>query len=476
MARARTPRTAHDDTPSSAPDGGVPAPAPELDAPTRLPVMAALEYEGLDYGAPTVAPVPPPAQPTPPVVPAAPPAALASSNTAAPAPASAPAPDTPAGYLARVQHGQYRPFGSLNLDPLNPRTISPEMLDRLMGSIREFGFVEPVVVRPEDGLVVGGHQRMEALRRLMLGEGKTPAEIAATLVPVAVLPPGVSDAHTRALNVGLNRISGSWDYDKLNVILSELRVDLAALDFAGFSLPEVDDIAASLASIHHSSAVTGAAAGAAGFAAFGGGSAAPARGGFGALDGTAGEAPRDSSTAPDGAPADADGVGASSTSGDDADAGAAADGNAGTTRPAQGSKGAPDPLDPYTIALDTAGASERDGRPYRRVSLPYPVLPRDAGTPSAEALHGWVVALGFALAECGHAVQGHAGVEAPEGAPHPPWSVLHHALRALSAELGVPVPTGDAGREDADGEGGDDADASPEDGAGEGDDGEGGDA
>lgn len=455
MARARTPRTAHDDTPSNAPDGGVPAPAPELDAPTRLPVMAALEYEGLDYGAPTVSPVPPPAQPTPPVVPAAPPAALASSNTAAPAPASAPAPDTPAGYLARVQHGQYRPFGSLNLDPLNPRTISPEMLDRLMGSIREFGFVEPVVVRPEDGLVVGGHQRMEALRRLMLGEGKTPAEIAATLVPVAVLPPGVSDAHTRALNVGLNRISGSWDYDKLNVILSELRVDLAALDFAGFSLPEVDDIAASLASIHHSSAVTGAAAGAAGFAAFGGGSAAPARGGFGALDGTAGEAPHDPAAA-----SGADSADASSPSDDGAAAEGSTNGDGGApTRPAPGSKGAPDPLDPYTIALDTAGPSERDGRPYRRVSLPYPVLPRDASTPSAEVLHGWIVALGFALAERGDAVQGHAGVEAPEGAPHPPWSVLHHALRALSTELGVPLPVADAEREDTDGTDGDGGDA-----------------
>lgn len=411
------------------------------DAPARLPVMAALEYEGLDYDdAPAPARTPPEAQPAPE---ASAPALGNTTDTLAPV---LDAPTTPAGYLARVQHGQYRPFGALNLDPLNPRTISPEMLDRLMGSIREFGFVEPVVVRPEDGLVVGGHQRMEALWRLMLGEGKSPTEIAATLVPVAILPPGVSDAHTRALNVGLNRISGSWDYEKLNVILSELRADVDALDFAGFSLPEVDDIAASLASIHHSAAVTGAAAGAAGFAAFGGGGAGGAgRGGFGALDGTAGEQPAegtagdttDGTTAGSqgGAEGDAPEGGTGTSTGTDA-------GADGATTRHPGGKGAPDPLDPYTMALDDAGPSERDGRRYRRFSLPYPVLPPESVAPSAEALHGWVVALGYALADAGRPIDGHAGVEPPEGAPHPPWSVVRHALAALSAELGVPVPTG----------------------------------
>lgn len=425
MARPRTPAK-----PTAPTTDDTPAPTDALDnaarddAPARLPVMAALEYEGLDYGD---ASAPAPEAPAPPL------------GVTAPG-LDTPGDTTPAGYLARVQHGQYRPFGTLNLDPLNPRTISPEMLDRLMGSIREFGFVEPVVVRPEDGLVVGGHQRMEALRRLMLGEGKSPTEIAATMVPVAILPPGVSDAHTRALNVGLNRISGSWDYEKLNVILSELRADVDALDFAGFSLPEVDDIAASLASIHHSAAVTGAAAGAAGFAAFGGGSGGAGgagRGGFGALDGTAGEQPTEGT---------GDGATAGSQGGAEGDAPegstSAAGGADGATTRHPGGKGAPDPLDPYTMALDDAGPSERDGRRYRRFSLPYPVFPAESVAPSAEALHGWVVALGYALADAGRPIDGHAGVEPPEGAPHPPWSVVRHALVALSAELGVPVPTG----------------------------------
>jgi ParB/RepB/Spo0J family partition protein len=54
---------------------------------------------------------------------------------------------------------------SLRPDPANPRRISEEELDALTRSIRAWGFVEPVVARREDALVVGGHQRLVAARR-----------------------------------------------------------------------------------------------------------------------------------------------------------------------------------------------------------------------------------------------------------------------------------------------------------------------
>ena len=48
----------------------------------------------------------------------------------------------------------------LRPDPANPRRIGDEELDSLERSLRQFGFVQPVVARREDATVIGGHQRL----------------------------------------------------------------------------------------------------------------------------------------------------------------------------------------------------------------------------------------------------------------------------------------------------------------------------
>jgi ParB-like chromosome segregation protein Spo0J len=58
------------------------------------------------------------------------------------------------------------PIDLLRPDPANPRCIGEEELDSLERSIRQFGFVQPVLVRREDQTVIGGHQRLVAARRL----------------------------------------------------------------------------------------------------------------------------------------------------------------------------------------------------------------------------------------------------------------------------------------------------------------------
>ena len=58
------------------------------------------------------------------------------------------------------------PIGDLRPDPANPRRISDEELESLTRSIREFGFLDPVIARREDKVVIGGHQRMLAARKL----------------------------------------------------------------------------------------------------------------------------------------------------------------------------------------------------------------------------------------------------------------------------------------------------------------------
>ncbi len=119
------------------------------------------------------------------------------------------------------------PIDDLRPDPANPRRISDAQLEALTRSLREYGFVQPVLARREDKSVIGGHQRLTAARRLGY---KT--------VPVIFLDLTVEQA--RVLNLGLNKISGDWDEDLLARMLADLK-PVADLDLAltGFSEEEL---------------------------------------------------------------------------------------------------------------------------------------------------------------------------------------------------------------------------------------------
>ena len=58
------------------------------------------------------------------------------------------------------------PIETLRPDPANPRRISEAELEALTRSLRQFEFVQPVLARRDDGIVIGGHQRLVAARRL----------------------------------------------------------------------------------------------------------------------------------------------------------------------------------------------------------------------------------------------------------------------------------------------------------------------
>ena len=57
-------------------------------------------------------------------------------------------------------------IGDLRPDPANPRRISDDELESLTRSIREFGLIDPIIARREDKVVIGGHQRLLAARKL----------------------------------------------------------------------------------------------------------------------------------------------------------------------------------------------------------------------------------------------------------------------------------------------------------------------
>src|SRR5450756_575370 len=126
------------------------------------------------------------------------------------------------------------PIDDLRPDPANPRRISEDKLDALERSLRQFGFVQPVLARKEDRTVIGGHQRLLAARRLGLAT-----------VPVTYLDISIEQA--RLLNLALNKISGSWDDALLARLLADLQLmpDLD-LSLSGFGEDEVKDLLRSL--------------------------------------------------------------------------------------------------------------------------------------------------------------------------------------------------------------------------------------
>src|SRR6516164_11313054 len=105
----------------------------------------------------------------------------------------------------------------------NARTHSPAQIAEIAGSIRAFGFSNPILVSAE-GDIIAGHGRLAAARQLGLHE-----------VPVIVLS-DLSEVQRRQLLLADNRIAlnAGWDLEILRLELKDLSVlgaDLAALGF-----------------------------------------------------------------------------------------------------------------------------------------------------------------------------------------------------------------------------------------------------
>ena len=115
------------------------------------------------------------------------------------------------------------PITRLIPSPRNARTHSDAQIAEIAGSIRAFGFSNPILVG-EDGDIIAGHGRLAAARQLGLTE-----------VPVIVLS-GLNELQRRQLVLVDNRIAlnAGWDLDMLSIELKDLSVlgaDLAALGF-----------------------------------------------------------------------------------------------------------------------------------------------------------------------------------------------------------------------------------------------------
>lgn len=125
----------------------------------------------------------------------------------------------------------YKPIGSLEPYARNARTHSDAQVMQIAGSIRRFGFVNPVLVG-EDEVIIAGHGRVLAARKLGMTE-----------VPVIVLK-GLSEHQRRALALADNRIAlnSGWDAELLRSELQALSEGGEDIDGLGFDDKELSDL------------------------------------------------------------------------------------------------------------------------------------------------------------------------------------------------------------------------------------------
>ncbi|HEV3332029.1 MAG TPA: DNA methyltransferase [Bryobacteraceae bacterium] len=116
----------------------------------------------------------------------------------------------------------------IKIDPRNARTHSDAQLAAVAESIREFNWTNPVLIRP-DGVLIAGHARLIAAKRLGLSE-----------VPVIDIA-GLTDAQCGALAIADNQLGlrAEWDEALLRAELATLQQQCFNLDSIGFDQKEV---------------------------------------------------------------------------------------------------------------------------------------------------------------------------------------------------------------------------------------------
>jgi ParB-like chromosome segregation protein Spo0J len=113
----------------------------------------------------------------------------------------------------------------------NARTHSPEQINKLRSSLREFGFVNPVIIDKEFN-IIAGHGRIMAARAEGIKE-----------VP-CVLADYLTEAQKKAYILADNRMTmdAGWDEEMLKVELEALEGESFDLSLTGFDEKELSDL------------------------------------------------------------------------------------------------------------------------------------------------------------------------------------------------------------------------------------------
>lgn len=111
----------------------------------------------------------------------------------------------------------------------NSRTHSDEQTGKIAASIKEFGFLNPIIVDGENG-IIAGHGRVLAAQKLGMAE-----------LPV-VEASHLTDAQKRAYVIADNRLAldAGWDDEMLRVEFDALGEADFDLTLTGFTLDEIE--------------------------------------------------------------------------------------------------------------------------------------------------------------------------------------------------------------------------------------------
>lgn len=129
----------------------------------------------------------------------------------------------------QAQKLEYLPISDLSEYEKNARTHSPEQVDQIAASIREFGFTNPVLIG-SDNDIIAGHGRVMAARKLNM-----------TDVPCIRLG-HLTETQKRAYIIADNKLAlnSGWDEEMLGLELADLREADFNLDLVGLDAAEIE--------------------------------------------------------------------------------------------------------------------------------------------------------------------------------------------------------------------------------------------
>lgn len=124
-----------------------------------------------------------------------------------------------------------RKITELKLDTYNPRTISEKALNNLKKSIKEFGWLSPIIINTFPGredIVISGHQRIKAAQELEQEE-------------VPTIEVNLNPTKEKALNLAMNKIGGEFEENKLIDLLGQIDSENEdVLGLTGFNTEEIN--------------------------------------------------------------------------------------------------------------------------------------------------------------------------------------------------------------------------------------------
>ena len=122
-------------------------------------------------------------------------------------------------------------IGELTAYENNSRTHSDEQINQIIASINEFGFTNPLLINPDNG-VIAGHGRLRAA--IEAGMDKVPC----------IILKGLTEAQERAYVIADNQLAlnAGWNMDILALELADLKDMTFDIDLIGFDGDFLDDL------------------------------------------------------------------------------------------------------------------------------------------------------------------------------------------------------------------------------------------